>query len=105
MVESFFEGFVLVVDCDFGDLVDLVKTLDAVLDELAKFDCGFNCVGDALDDDDAGLVLAFVEKFDGALEVSADANLSLDADLVCGESLLRLLDSSVLVSHVKEINK
>ena len=38
VVKSFFERLVFVVDGDVGDLVDLVESLHAVLDELAKFD-------------------------------------------------------------------
>jgi len=36
VIESFFEGLVLIVDGDVGDLVDLVKTLDTVLNELGE---------------------------------------------------------------------
>ena len=80
-----------------------MEALHAVLDELSKFDGRFNRVGHALDDHDASLVFGLVEKVDGTLEVPADANLALDADLVGGQSFLRFLDSSVLVSHLREI--
>jgi len=100
VIKSFFKRFILIINCDVGDLVNLVKSLYAVFDELAQFDSGFDCVGDALDNDDATSVIGLVEEVVGTLEVSADADLSLDADFVGGESFLGLLDSFILVSHV-----
>ena len=44
VVKSFFKGLVLVVDGDVGDLVDLVQTLNAVLNELGELHSRLHCV-------------------------------------------------------------
>jgi len=44
MVEAFEERLVLIDDGDVADLVDLVKTLDSVLDQLSKVHSGLDCV-------------------------------------------------------------
>lgn len=43
-VKTLDEGFVLVNDGDVADLVDLVETLNAVLDELSQVDCALDSV-------------------------------------------------------------
>lgn len=80
MVEAFFKGLVLIEDGNMGDLVDLVEASNAVLDKLSEFDSGLNGVGYTLDNHAVGSV--FSEKIVGALEVSADTDLTLDADFV-----------------------
>jgi hypothetical protein len=101
VIKTFLKRLILIIDGDVGDLVDLVEPFNAMLDEFTKFYSGFNSVRDAFDDYEARLVLGFVEKINCTLKVPADANLTLNADFVLGKSLLRLLDSSVLFSHVK----
>ena len=44
MVKSLLEWLVLINDCDVADLVVLVEALDAVFDELGKFDRAFDGV-------------------------------------------------------------
>ena len=60
MIESFFEGLVLIVDGDVGDLVDLVKTLDTVLNELGELNSGLSALGETLDDDGRGVVRCWI---------------------------------------------
>lgn len=86
VVKTFFKGLVLVKDGDVGDLVDLVEASDAMLDEFGEFDGGLNSVGDTLDDNAVGGVLS--EEVVGALEISADTDLALDADFVGREDFL-----------------
>jgi len=44
MVEAFEERLVLIDDGDVADLVDLVKALDSVLDQLGKVHSGLDSV-------------------------------------------------------------
>ena len=84
-----------------------MQTLDAVLDELGKLDGALNCIRHALNDDvvsgdrpTSSLgARGSAEQLVSALEVAADADATLHADLVRREHLLRLLDTLVLVSH------
>jgi len=39
LIEAFFKWLILVNDGDVRDAVHLMKSLDAVFDELGKFDC------------------------------------------------------------------
>ena len=107
MVKSFLKRLILVHNGDVTDLVQLVETLDAMLDELSELDCALNCIGHALNDDVVSGdrttcslgARGGAEQLVGALEVAADADATLDADLIGREHLLRLLDALVLVCH------
>ena len=60
-VKSFVEGIVFVNDGDIADLVDLMETLDSVLDQLGEVNCRLNGVGYTLDDDGVVGVLGSVK--------------------------------------------
>jgi len=51
VVQTFLQGLVLVHDGDVADLVQLVKTLDSVLDQLGELYCALDGVRNTLDDD------------------------------------------------------
>lgn len=106
MVKTFLERLVLIHDRDVADLVELMQTLDAMLDQFGKLDGAFDRVGHAFDHDvvrgSGGCSCGAWgggEQLVGPLEIPADSDASLDADLVGRKRLLRLLDSIVLFCH------
>ena len=111
VVKTLLEWLVLVHDGDVVDLVDLMETLDAVLDQLSQLDGSLNSVGHALNDDVVGGWSGLldgsissggggsVEQLVGSLEVAANANATLHSNFIGWELLLWLLDSLVLVCH------
>ena len=107
MVEALLKGLVLVDDRDVADLVELMETLDAVLDQLSELDGALDSVGHALNDDVVCGRLALwhsgawggVEQLVSTLEVAADSDATLDTDLVRREHLLGLVDAHILVCH------
>lgn len=112
MIETLFERLILIHDGDVADLVELMKALDSVLDELSKLDSALNRVRHAFDHDvvsgswcgSCGCVSNWrgssVEELMGSLEVAADADATLDANLVRGKHFLGLLNAHVLVCHL-----
>ena len=112
MVEALLERLVLIHDSDVADLVELVKALDSVLDELSELDSALNRVRHALDHDVVswgwrgsccGISLSSgssVEELMCSLEVAADTDATLDANLVRGKHFLGLLNAHVLVCHL-----
>lgn len=99
VVQTFLSWLVLVHDRDVSDLAQLVQALDPVLNQLSQLNRAFDSVRHALYDDVLRVTLGPVQKLVGALEISADADTSLDANLVGWKSLLGLLNSPVLVCH------
>ena len=107
VVEALLKRLVLVNNRDVADLVELVKALDAVLDQLSELDGALDGVGHALNHDVVGLTHGLltvgawggVQELVSALQVAADADATLDADLVGWKHLLGLLNAHVLVSH------
>lgn len=105
MVQSFLKGLVFVHNGNVTDLVQLVKALDSVFDQLSELDSTLDGVGHALNDDvvsaggtTCGRDSSFccVEQLVGTLEVAANANTTLDADLVGWEHLLGFVDAQIL---------
>ena len=50
MVQTFFKGLILIHNCDVADVVDLMESLDAVLNELSQLDGCLHGIGYALND-------------------------------------------------------
>jgi len=99
VIETFFKRFVLILDCNVADFVDLVETLYAVLDKFREFDGAFDGVGDTLNDDLVVTVLRGGEKLMSSLEVAANTDSALDSDFIRRQLFLYLLYTSVLISH------
>tara|TARA_B110000305_G_C18836569_1_gene358188 strand:+ start:148 stop:468 length:321 start_codon:yes stop_codon:yes gene_type:complete len=85
----------LINNGDVVDLVNLVKSLDTMLNELGKVDSRLNRVGHTLDDNGVVVALGIVEKIPSTLEVATNADASSDSDFVSWESFWSSLDSSV----------
>lgn len=100
LVKSFVKWLVFVNDGDVADLVDLVETLDSVLDQLGEVDCRLDCVGHSLDDDGVIGVLGAVEQLPCSLEVSSDTNSSSNSDFVSWKCIFTLIDSSISFCHL-----
>jgi len=58
VIQSFHKWLVLVNNGDVADLVDLMKTLNSMLDELSEVHCRLDSIGHTLDDN--GVVCAFI---------------------------------------------
>ena len=95
MVQALEKRLVLIDDGDVGYLVDLVEAFNTVLDELSQVQGGLHSVRHALDDDGVVLGLTTLKQLPSSLEVSADADTSLNSDLVGRKSILILQDSAV----------
>ena len=95
MVKTLDQWLKLIDDGDVVDLVNLVKSLDTMLNELGKVDSRLDCIGYTLDDNGVIVALGIVEKIPGTLEVATNADASSDSDFVSWESLWSSLDSSV----------
>jgi hypothetical protein len=102
VVKTFLKRLVLIINSDVGDLVVLVEAGNAVLDQLSELDCRLHSVRNALDNDTVGFAL--IEQVVSPLQVSADSDGALDTDLIGGQDFLLLLDSSILISHLIDIN-
>lgn len=107
MVQALFKRLILINDRDVANLVELVESLDAVLDELSQLDGALDGVGYALDHDVvsgdgttwSGRAWGGCEELVCSLQVAADADTTLDADLIGGKHLLGLLNTLVLFCH------
>lgn len=82
MIKAFLKGLVLINNSDMVDTVDLVETLDTVLDQFSELDSGLNGVRDTLDDNSVRFT---VEQFVSALQIAANTNSSSHSDLVGGK--------------------
>jgi len=95
MVKALDQWLKLINNCDVVDLVNLVKSLDTMLNELGKVDSRLDCVGYTLDDNGVIVTLSIVEKIPSTLEVATNADASSDSDFVSWESFWSSLNSSV----------
>ena len=89
-----------------------MKALDSVLDELSELNSALNSVRHAFDHDvvswgwrGSSRCISYwlgssVEELMGSLEVAADTDATLDANLVRGKHFLGLLNAHVLVCHL-----
>ena len=100
LIKSFEEWLVFVNNGDVADLVDLVETLDSVLDQLGEVDCRLDCVGHSLDDDGVVGILSAVEQLPCSLEISSDSNSSSNSDFVSWKLIFGLIDSSIRFCHL-----
>ena len=112
MVKALLKWLVLIDNSDVADLVKLMKALDSVLDELSELNSALNSVRHAFDHDvvsggwrGSSRCISYwlgssVEELMGSLEVAADADATLDANLVRGKHFLGLLNAHVLVCHL-----
>ena len=112
MVKALLKWLVLIDNSDVADLVKLMKALDSVLDELSELNSALNSVRHAFDHDVVSWswrgscccisywLGSSVEELMGSLEVAADADATLDANLVRGKHFLGLLNAHVLVCHL-----
>jgi len=89
MVKAFFEGLILVYDCDVADFVVLVQAFNAVLDQLSQLDGALDRVRHSFDDDVVGgwsstrsRSWSEVQKLVSSLEVPADTDPALNANFV-----------------------
>jgi hypothetical protein len=98
-VKTFVEWLVLVNNGDVADLVDLVKTLNSVLDKLSKVHCRLDSVGNTLDDNGIIGILSTVEELPCSLEVSSNTNTSSHSNFVRGKWVFSLFNSSISVCH------
>lgn len=112
MVKALLKWLVLIDNSDVADLVKLMKALDSVLDELSELNSALNSVRHAFDHDvvswgwrGSSRCISYwlgssVEELMGSLEVAADTDATLDANLVRGKHFLGLLNAHVLVCHL-----
>lgn len=78
-----------------------MEALDSVLNQLGQAHSLLDCVGNSLDNNGVvGVILGGVEEVPGSLEVSADADVSSDSDLVGRKWLFGLFDSLVGFCHL-----
>ena len=109
MIKTLLKRLVLINNGDVRDLVQLVKTLNTMLDQLGQLHCTLYSIGDSLDHDVVsgsnlswGLLTASraVKKLMSSLEITTDADSALDTNLIGWEYLLGFLDSVILISHL-----
>jgi len=82
LIKTLFKWLVLVNDCDVADTVQLVQTLNAVFNQLCQFDCTFDSVGHSLNDHIVRRAISSTKEFMSSLKVAANANSTLNTDLI-----------------------
>lgn len=99
LVKTLEEWLVFINDGDVADFVNLMESLDSVLDQLSQVDCGLDSIGDTLDDDGVVGSIGTIKEFPCSLEISSDTNASSDSDFVGRKWIFSLIDSSVSLCH------
>lgn len=106
MVKALIKWLILINNSDVADLVDLVKTLDSVLNELSEVHSALNSIGYSFDDNLLVLrAFSSIKELPSTLEVSTNTNTSSDSNLISWQSLVSLLYTSVSVSHPLNFEK
>ena len=99
MIKSFEEGLILINNGDVADFVDLMESLESVLDQLGEVDCRLDSIRNSLNDDSFLLVLS-LEEIPCSLEVSSNSDSSSDSDFVLREGVLSSFDLSISFRHL-----
>lgn len=95
MVKTFNQWLKLINNCDVANFVDLMKSLDAMLDKLGQVNCRLDSIRDTLNDNGIIRAVSTVEQVPCSFEVATDANSSSHSDFIGWESLRRFIYSSV----------
>jgi len=96
VVKTFLERLVLINNSDMVNAVNLMKTLNTVLNQFSKLDSRLDSVRNTLDDNSVRFT---VKQLISSLQIAADTNSSSHSDLVRGKRVLSLFNSAILIRH------